>query len=100
MASKLLQVIDNLKTKIGDNDLPLKDFQKLVEEAYKEVFGNKKVKKNDVKKPPSAYNIFIKEEINKIKNEGLQNVDPKNYMKIAATRWQEHKEKMSVVGDN
>ena len=101
MASKLLQVIDNLKTKIGNEDLSLKDFQKLVEECYKEVYGNKKVKKNsNVKKAPSAYNIFIKEEINKIKNEGLPNVDPKDFMKIAANRWQEHKEKMSVIGDN
>ena len=57
-------------------------------------------KNNDVKKAPSAYNIFIKEEINKIKNEGLPNVDPKDFMKIAANRWQEHKEKMSVIGDN
>jgi len=100
MASKNLQVIDNLKNKVSDNDMSLKEFQKLIEDSYKEVYGNKKVKKNNVKKTPSSYNIFIKDEINKIKVEGLENVDPKDYMKIAAKRWQEHKEKMSVVGDN
>lgn len=100
MASKNLQVIDNLKSKVNDNELSIKELQKLLEVSYKEVYGNKKVRKSDVKKTPSAYNIFIKDEINKIKSEGLSNVDPKDFMKIAAARWQEHKEKMSVVGDN
>ncbi len=61
MASKNLQVIDNLKTKITNDDVSLKEFQKILEASYKEVYGNKKVKKSDVKKTPSAYNIFIKD---------------------------------------
>lgn len=70
-----------------------KELQKLLETTYKEVYGGRKRVANATgeKKPPSAYNLFIKSEIEKIKAEKLQGVDPKDYMKIAAQRWKENK---------
>jgi hypothetical protein len=43
---------------------------------------------------PSQYNIFIKEEIQRIKAED-PNVDTKQLMSMAASRWKQHKEKLA-----
>jgi len=92
--SKTNKFIDVLKSNVNiDNEYTLKEIQKLVESAYKDVYGKSKRAKNvdSVKKEPSKYNIFIKEEISKIRQENPEGVDPKDYMKLAAKRWQEHK---------
>lgn len=92
--SKTNKLIEVFKSNVNmDNEYTLKEIQKLLELAYKDVYGKSKKTKNAdaVKKEPSKYNIFIKEEISKIREENPEGVDPKDYMKLAAKRWQEHK---------
>lgn len=90
MTSKVMQTfvssVDNNR-----NDYTLDELKKLLSEAYK---SSKKKNSNGEKKPPSKYNIFIKEEIAKIREENPE-VDNKQLMSIAAARWKEHKEKNS-----
>jgi hypothetical protein len=90
------QVINNFKEAIDyEKTYTLKELQALLESSYKKTFKTKGTSKNsDTKKPPSPYNLFIKEEIAKMKEEKLADVDPKNYMKLAAQRWQEQKVKV------
>jgi len=103
MASKQLeQVLANFASSVDMKGVySVKDLQKMLEVSYKEVYGNKRVSSKPVgeKKPASAYNNFIKEEILKIKkeaSEGEKKLDPKDYMKIAAERWREYKVKNSM----
>jgi hypothetical protein len=90
------QVLNDFKSNLDmDNAYSLKDLQKLLETSYKKFNKGKGSSANkETKKPPSPYNIFIKEEIAKMKEEKLEGVDPKDYMKLAAQRWQEHKTKV------
>lgn len=92
--SKTSQVLAKFTEAVNvDQEYTSKELQKLLETSYKEVYGGRKrtASANGEKKPPSAYNLFIKSEIEKIKGEKLQGVDPKDYMKIAAQRWKENK---------
>ena len=92
-SSKVNQVVDKFKSSIDTTtDYSIKDLTKILEGVYKEVYGNKKKSSTGEKKPPSAYNLFVKDEIEKIKAEGLPDVDPKDYMRIAAQRWRASKE--------
>ena len=91
MASKLELVLENMKSKLTSSDINLKDFQSIATSSYKEVFKARS-KSGGEKKKPNLYNEFIRNEIIKIKSENL-GVDPKDYMKIAAQRWQENKTK-------
>lgn len=98
------QVINDFKNSIDySNKYSLKDLQKLLEVSYKKYNKSRSVaSKTDsstVKKAPSPYNLFIKEEIARMKEEKLEGVDPKDYMKLAAKRWQLHKNK-DVEPDN
>ena len=66
-ASKVNQVVDKFKSSIDTtNDYSIKDLTKILEGVYKEVYGNKKRSSSSEKKPPSAYNLFVKAEIEKI----------------------------------
>lgn len=102
MVSKVEKVVEAFKNSIDyDKEYSVKDLTKSLEDAYKEVYGKGKKKSSDKpveKKAPSAYNIFIKDEIAKIKEEKPEGVEPKDYMKIAAGRWKEHKETISKGG--
>ena len=96
MPSKIEQVLNDFKANLEDNkdDYTLKEMLGLLEIAYKKTIKvkNSRVKsEGDVKKEPSKYNIFVKEEITKNKAKNNKGVDPKEYMKIAAQRWQEQK---------
>lgn len=93
MTTKFLSVFT---TKLDTNkeDYTLDELKKLLTEAFKECKGKKKRSGGGEKKEPSKYNIFIKEEIQKIRAED-PNVDNKQLMSIAASRWKEHKEKLS-----
>jgi hypothetical protein len=90
------QVINNFKEAIDcENTYTLKELQVILENSYKQVFKTKgSSKTSDTKKPPSPYNLFIKDEIARMKQENNVSVDPKNYMKLAAQRWQEQKIKV------
>jgi len=91
--SKVNQVVDKFKSSIDTtNDYSIKDLTKILEGVYKDVYGNKKKSSNTEKKQPSAYNLYVRDEIEKIKKEGLPDVDPKDYMRIAAQRWRALKE--------
>lgn len=93
-ASKVHQVVDKFKSSIDTtNDYSIKDLTKILEGVYKDVYGNKKRSSSTgEKKAPSVYNLFVKDEIEKIKSEGLPDVDPKDYMRIAAQRWKASKQ--------
>jgi len=97
--SKTALVVSKFTEKVeNDVEYSVKELMKLLETTYKEVYtGKRKVSNNNgEKKPPSAYNLFIKSEIEKIKGEKIEGVDPKDYMKLAAQRWKEHKEKTTA----
>jgi len=97
MASKVEKVVEAFKTSLNyENEYSLKDMLKLLEDSYKNVYGKGK-KKTGEKKAPSAYNIFIRDEIAKIKVENPTGVPPNEYMRIAAERWKAHKESLIVV---
>jgi hypothetical protein len=94
--SKTTLVVSKFAENVNsDTEYTAKELSKILESVYKEVYSNRKRSSNATgeKKPPSAYNLFIKSEIEKIKSEKIQGVDPKDYMKIAAQRWKENKEK-------
>ncbi len=78
------------------NDYTLDELKKLLTDAYK---SGKKKRTAAEKKPPSAYNIFIKEAIAKIREEN-PNVDNKQLMSLAAARWKEHKQASDDSGEN
>jgi len=85
MIETFTQSVDTSK-----NDYTLDELKKLLSEAYKSSKSSKK-KSSSEKKEPSKYNIFIKEEIAKIRQEN-PNVENKQLMSLAAARWKEHKE--------
>lgn len=93
MASKVEKVVEAFKTAVNyENEYSLKDLTKILEDAYKNVNGVKgKKKASGEKKAPSAYNIFIREEIARIKLENIEGVPPNEYMRIAAERWKANK---------
>ena len=94
--NKLEKVVETLKNSLNyENEYSLKDMSKLLEDSYKSVYGKGK-KKTGEKKAPSAYNIFIRDEIAKIKVENPTGVPPNEYMRIAAERWKAHKESKAV----
>ncbi len=100
--SKFASMVNN------DTSYNLKELQKILADAYKET-GVKVKKTSDVKKEPSQYNLYIRKEIENIKNNGVtdeereklkesgfEDITPKVYMKVAAERW---KKRSSVVAD-
>lgn len=95
-SSKTAQVVSKFNDAVNnETEYSYKDLAKVLEGVYKEVYVSRKRTSSATgeKKPPSAYNLFIKSEIEKIKGEKLSGVDPKDYMKIAAQRWKENKDK-------
>lgn len=91
-SNKVEKVLEAFKNSLNfDNEYSLKEMVKLLEDSYKSVHGKGK-KKTGEKKAPSAYNIFIRDEIAKIKVENPTGVPPNEYMRIAAERWKTQKE--------
>lgn len=68
-----------------DKEYTLDELKKLLAEVYK---TSTKKKSTGEKKPPSKYNIFIKEEIQRIK-QANPDVDNKKLMSMAAANWKE-----------
>jgi hypothetical protein len=70
----------------------LDELKKTLTDAYKSVKKTKKVKSEGAeKRQPSKYNLFVKEQMLKIKSENPTK-DNKEIMSIAASKWKEHKE--------
>lgn len=84
-------VVKEFVANVGEKeDHTLDELKKLLSESYKS--KTKKKASTGEKKAPSAYNIFIRDEIARIKKE-TPNVNNTEFMSIAASRWREHKEK-------
>ena len=92
MTNKIITAF-TAKIDTAKDDYTLDELKKLLTESFKE---SKTKKRNTTgeKKEPSKYNIFIKEEIQRIRVEN-PNTDNKQLMSIAASRWKEHKEKIA-----
>ena len=87
------QMLDNLitilnKMEITDDD----DFKKTMNNAIKNAMNNKtkttKIKANKEPKEPTAYQLFVKEKMEKVKDK----FPPKERMKEIAKMWKEKKE--------
>lgn len=74
-------------------DYTLDELKKLIIDSFKSC-KKKKSRDSTEKKEPSKYNIFIKEEMSKIRKES-PDVDNKKLMSLAAARWNEHKLKQT-----
>jgi hypothetical protein len=88
MATK--QIIDKFVASVDvSNSYSLSDLVKLLKDAHK---NTKNTDKNGVDKPkkaPSLYNLFIKEQMAILKNDGC---NPKERMKKATDEWRKKKE--------
>lgn len=70
----------------------LEEVKKILTESYKSVKKTKKVKSEGAeKRQPSKYNLFVKEQMIKIKLENPSK-DNKEIMSMAASQWKEYKE--------
>ena len=88
------QMLDNLTTilnkmEITDDD----DFKKTMNNAIKNAMNNKtkttKIKANKEPKEPTAYQLFVKDNMEKVKDK----FPPKERMKEIAKMWKEEKKK-------
>lgn len=94
MTSKTDQITKDFLSKLDNTyDYSLKEMVAILTTSYKELSstkGKKKAPANPdqpvVKKLPSAYNLFVKDEISKIKAAN-PSVNPKELMKLAADSW-------------
>lgn len=86
MTSKIVETFV-ASVDVARNDYSLDELKKLLADAYK---SSKKKRISTEKKEPSKYNIFIKDEIAKIRLENPE-VDNKKLMSLAAARWKDHK---------
>jgi hypothetical protein len=84
------QILDKFIASVNVNEIyAIVDLVNLLKAAAKS--GNKKSSNNGepkVKKAPSAYNIFIKEQMELLKNEGTS---PKDRMRQATANWNKQK---------
>jgi hypothetical protein len=94
------QIIDRFVNSVDvNNNYTTVELVKLLKEAAK----NNKSKSTDasgepkVKKPPSAYNLFIKEQMELLKSDGCS---PKDRMRKATEKWKEKKAEDPKVEDD
>lgn len=82
-------IFEEFEKKIDkEKQYSLKELKDLLSDSYKEI---KDKKKNNVKKQPSKYNIFIKEEIVRLKQENNGDLNNKDILKQAASNWKKQK---------
>ena len=85
---KGVDILTSIKTNIEEDvEYSLDDLKKLVSNFYKKCV---KKSSNVVKREPSAYNIFMKEEITKLRQENPDK-EYKDLMKLVADKWNEKK---------
>jgi len=91
------KVLSIFKSYIDENKTYTQDeLKKMIVLSYKEAIKKNKNKskssdgENSVKREPTKYNIFIREEMLKLK-ETNANIPYKDLMKMAAKNWNEHK---------
>ena len=85
-------IVDTFNSNIDltKEDYTLNDLKNILTDAFKSVKDKKK--EAAVKKNPSAYNIFVKQEMQKIKSEN-PDLGNKEILAVAAKKWQEQKAK-------
>lgn len=87
------ELLESLEQYLGEIVTSVKDALKEDSKKAAKVATGKKVKDpNAPKRPPSAYNLFVKEHIAKLKEEHTD-AKPKELMTLAVKAWNEHKEK-------
>ena len=67
--------------------------EKITDLTANTVSSKKKKQVNKVKRPPTAYNLFIADKIKELK-ENNPEIDRKELMKMAAKEWNLHKQKI------
>jgi hypothetical protein len=84
------QIIDKFVSSVNlDTNYSISDLTKLLKEAYKNSKTHTASGEVKVKKAPSAYNLFIKEQMAILKNDGC---NPTERMKKATEAWKAQKE--------
>lgn len=83
------KVIDNFVASVDvNNDYSLDDLKKLLVTAYKSSGKSKKSSTSDEKREPSKYNLFVKQEMIRLKSEHPDKSNPE-IMSMAAALWRE-----------
>jgi len=91
------KIVDSFVEAVNvENKYSLDELKKLLSEAYKN--SNRKVK-SDIKREPSQYNIFVKNEILRLRGENPEK-NIKELMAIAASNWKEKKSTDTVIIEN
>lgn len=86
------KMVDTFVSNIDvSKEYSLEEVKKIATDAYKSCKKTKKVKADgEEKRKPSEYNLFVKEQMQKIKAENPTK-DNKEIMSLAASLWKEHK---------
>lgn len=66
------------------------EFNNILTQAFKNIKNSKTKNTNGVKKPPTKYNLFIKENMGKLKQENPE-LNRQELMKLASEKWKIHK---------
>ena len=66
------------------------EFNNILTQVFKNIKNNKTKNTNGVKKPPTKYNIFIKDNMGLLKKENPE-LNRQELMKLASTKWNIHK---------
>ncbi|NCA22243.1 MAG: hypothetical protein EBS86_14030 [Crocinitomicaceae bacterium] len=83
------QIIDKFTSSVDiEKTYTLAELTTLLKSAYKSSGSKKADGVEKVKKAPSAYNIFIKEQMELLKNDGAS---PKDRMRQATANWNKRK---------
>ena len=87
MATK--QIIDKFASSVDvSNSYSLSDLVKLLKDAHKNTKNTDKSGVDKPKKAPSLYNLFIKDQMAILKNDGC---NPKDRMRKATEEWKRQK---------
>ena len=89
------KIVDSFVSSVDvDTKYTLDELKKLLSEAYKS--AGKKKDKSETKREPSKYNIFVKDEILRLRSENPDK-NIKELMAVAAANWKKQKEGQDVA---
>jgi len=96
--NKTEQLIEEFTKNVNnENNYTLKQLQEILKKSFQNIYKSKSSKTpSGEKKPASPYNLFIREQIQILKEAKDPNISAKNYMSIAASKWKEHKESLII----
>jgi hypothetical protein len=88
------QIIESFTSNVDySKKYSLDELKKILAEIYKATTAKKKKDPNAEKKAPSAYNLFVKEQMITLKKEN-PDMDNKKIMSEAAILWKSYKENL------